>query len=188
MLSAPGVAAAQLSETPILFQTTRDGTSDIYAMDPNGRRQTPVIAQGSDDEDPDWAPDATRFAFTSDRTGSWQIFVMPVGGDPTPLTDEPGANVDPQWSPRGDQIAFTNASNFHIYVMSPSGGSVRELTDGWQDEAPTWSPNGRIVQFFRTARGSGRAQIWQVDLTGRNLRRLATPVDASDPAWGPVLP
>ena len=79
--------------------------------------------------------------------------------------------------------------NFRIAVMSPSGGSMRTLTDSWQDEAPTWSPNGRIIQFFRTERGTaGKATIWQVDLTGRNERRLPTPVDASDPAWGPIRP
>ena len=100
-----------------------------------------------------------------------------------------GRAATPEWSPRGDQIAFTHmGGNFRIAVMSPSGGGMRFLTDSWQDEAPTWSPNGRIVQFFRTTRGSGTASIWQVDLTGRNERRLPTPVGASDPAWGPVRP
>src|SRR3546814_3491909 len=33
------------------------------------------------------------------------------------------------------------------------GGNVRMLTNSWQDEAPTWSPNGRVIQFFRTTRG-----------------------------------
>jgi TolB protein len=100
-----------------------------------------------------------------------------------------GRAATPEWSPRGDQIAFTRiAGDFNIAVMSPSGGNLRVLTDGWQDEAPTWSPNGRIIQFFRTERGSGDTSLWQVDLTGRNLRRLPTPVDASDPAWGPILP
>ena len=94
----------------------------------------------------------------------------------------------PEWSPRGDQIAFTNASNFHISVMSPNGGNVRQLTSGWQDEAPTWAPNGRVIQFFRTERGSGQTALYQVDLTGRNERRLPTPANASDPAWGPILP
>jgi TolB protein len=66
---------------------------------------------------------------------------------------------------------------------------MRYLTDSWQDrEAPTWPPNGRIVQFFRTAKDTGKTSIWQVDLTGKNERKLNTPVDASDPAWGPVLP
>jgi TolB protein len=100
-----------------------------------------------------------------------------------------GRSATPEWSPRGDQIAFTHiAGNLRIAVMSPSGGSMRYLTNGWQDEAPTWAPNGRIIQFFRTEKNSGKASIWQVDLTGRNERKLPTPVGASDPAWGPVRP
>ena len=72
--------------------------------------------------------------------------------------------------------------------MSPSGGNMRHLTNAWQDEAPTWSPNGRIIQFFRTTKNTGETALWQVDLTGRHLRKLETPENASDPAWGPVLP
>ena len=72
--------------------------------------------------------------------------------------------------------------------MNPNGGDMRLLTDSWQDEAPTWAPNGRIIQFFRSERGSGQASLWQVDLTGRNERRLPTPSGASDPAWGPIRP
>ncbi len=50
------------------------------------------------------------------------------------------------------------------------------------------APNGRIIQFFRTERNSGKTSLWQVDLTGDNLRRLPTPVDASDPACAPPRP
>ena len=64
----------------------------------------------------------------------------------------------------------------------------RLLTDSWQDEAPSWSPNGRVIQFFRTAQGNGKTGVWQVDLTGVNERRIPTPLDGSDPAWGPILP
>ena len=111
------------------------------------------------------------------------------GGNQRRISFAGGRCATPEWSPRGDQIAFTAIQgDFRVAVMSPSGGDVRMLTDDWQDEAPTWSPNGRIIQFFRTERGSGNAGLWQVDLTGSNLRRLQTPVDASDPAWGPVLP
>jgi TolB protein len=73
--------------------------------------------------------------------------------------------------------------------MSPSGGGERILTHGWQDESPTWSPNGRVIQFFRSTPGrSGTSSVWQVDLTGRNIRKIPTPVDGSDPTWGPLLP
>ena len=100
-----------------------------------------------------------------------------------------GRSATPEWSPRGDLIAFTHiAGNLRIAVMTPEGAGLRYLTDSWQDEAPTWAPNGRIVQFFRTEKDTGHTALWQVDLTGRNERRLPTPVDASDPSWGPVRP
>jgi TolB protein len=101
-----------------------------------------------------------------------------------------GGYATPEWSPRGDLIAFTRlAGNFRIGVMSPDGSGERLLTDSWQDEAPSWSPNGRVLQFFRTSQGrGGKSSVWQVDLTGRNERRIPTPLDGSDPAWGPILP
>ena len=98
-----------------------------------------------------------------------------------------GRYATPEWSPRGDLIAFTKiAGNFRIGVMSPSGGGERLLTNSWQDEAPTWAPNGRIVQYFRTRRGSGKTSIWQVDLTGQNERRLPTPVEWLGPCMGAI--
>ena len=101
-----------------------------------------------------------------------------------------GGYATPEWSPRGDLIAFTRiAGNFRVGVMSPDGSGERLLTDSWQDEAPSWSPNGRVLQFFRTSQGrGGKSSVWQVDLTGRNERRIPTPLDGSDPAWGPILP
>jgi TolB protein len=137
-----------------------------------------------------FSPDGSRIVFESDRSGSQQVYMMNADGtDQRRITFFGGRAATPEWSPRGDQIAFTHmVGNFRIAVMSPSGDNLRYLTNSWQDEAPTWAPNGRIIQFFRTERNTGRTGLYQVDLTGRNLRRLKTPVDASDPAWGPVLP
>ncbi len=71
--------------------------------------------------------------------------------------------------------------------MSPSGGGEKLLTNSWQDEGPSWSPNGRVITFQRTTPGaSGKADVWMVDLTGVNERRIPTPLDGSDPAWGPL--
>jgi TolB protein len=42
--------------------------------------------------------------------------------------------------------------------------------------------------FFRAAQGSGRPDLWSVDLTGVNARRIPTPLDGSDPNWGPIRP
>ena len=100
-----------------------------------------------------------------------------------------GRYSTPVWSPRGDLIAFTRqrGGRFAIGVMRPDGSGERILTESYLDEAPTWSPNGRVIMFFREGRGEG-PRLWAVDLTGRNLRRIDTQTEASDPAWSPLLP
>jgi TolB protein len=94
------------------------------------------------------------------------------------------------WSPRGDNIAFTKmvGGRFAIGVMRPDGSGERILTEGFHNEGPTWAPNGRVIMFFREARGEyGGPSLYSVDLTGHNERRVPTPGFASDPAWSPLL-
>jgi TolB protein len=174
----------------ILYSMAVAGNTDIYSVPATGGRSTRLTSTPGIDIGGSFSPDGSRIVFESDRSGTQQCYVMDAdGANQRRITFFGGRCATPEWSPRGDQIAFTRiAGDFNVAVMSPSGGNLRILTNGWQDEAPTWAPNGRIIQFFRTARNSGRSGLWQVDLTGRNERRLPTPVDASDPAWGPIRP
>jgi TolB protein len=174
----------------ILYSMAVAGNTNIYRVPAAGGRSvqltnTPGINVGGS-----YSPDGSRIVFESDRSGSQQVYVMNAdGSDQRRISFFGGRAATPEWSPRGDQIAFTHISgDFRIAVMDPNGRNVRHLTNAWQDEAPTWAPNGRIIQFFRTERNSGKTSLWQVDLTGRNERRLPTPVDGSDPAWGPIRP
>ena len=174
----------------ILYSMAIAGNTDVYRVSAMGGESVRLTDSPGIDVGGSYSPDGSKIVFESDRSGSQQVYVMNVDGtNQKRVSFFGGRAATPEWSPRGDQIAFTHiAGNLRIAVMNPGGGELRYLTDSWQDEAPTWSPNGRIVQFFRTAKSTGRTSIWQVDLTGRNERRLNTPVDASDPAWGPVLP
>jgi len=173
----------------ILYSMAVNGNTDIYRVSASGGEPRRLTDTPGIDIGGSYSPDGTKIVFESDRSGGQQCYVMNAdGSNQRRISFGGGRCATPEWSPRGDQIAFTNASTFNISVMSPSGSGVRTLTNGWQDEAPTWAPNGRIIQFFRTERNSGKASLWQVDLTGENERRLPTPVDASDPAWGPILP
>ena len=175
----------------VLYSMAKAGTTDIYRVSAAGGGTPEQLTHGPGiNIGGSYSPDGSKIVFESDRSGSQQIYVMNADGSGQQrISFFGGRAATPEWSPRGDLIAFTHiAGNLRIAVMTPAGRNMRHLTDSWQDEAPTWSPNGRIVQFFRTEKGSGQASIWQVDLTGRNERRLPTPVGASDPAWGPVRP
>jgi TolB protein len=175
----------------LLFSMAVGGNTDIYRIPVEGGTPRRMTDSPGIDVGGSYSPDGSRIVFESDRSGAQQIYVMNAdGSEQRRISFGGGRYATPEWSPRGDLIAFTRiAGSFRIGVMTPSGGGERLLTDSWQDEAPTWAPNGRVIQFFRTSQGrEGRSQIYQVDLTGVNLRRVPTPVDGSDPSWGPVLP
>lgn len=175
----------------LLFSMATGGNTDIYRVSVNGGNPTRLTDSPGIDVGGSFSPDGTKIVFESDRSGGQQLYVMNAdGSNQRRISFGGGRYATPEWSPRGDLIAFTKiAGNFRIGVMSPAGGGERLLTNGWQDEAPTWSPNGRVLQFFRTSAGrSGQSSVWQVDLTGVNERKIPTPVEGSDPAWGPLLP
>ena len=91
-------------------------------------------------------------------------------------------------------IAFTKQSKgrFHIGVMRLDGSEERLLTASFLDEGPTWSPNGRVLVFYRETKAGSKgegfsAKLWSIDITGYNERRLNTETDASDPSWSSLL-
>ena len=184
----------------VLFSQARGGNSDLYIMDLRTRREEQLTSHPDIDTSPSMSPDGRQIVFTSDRGGSPQLYVMnrdqsaltcPSGGRDTAcrITFGEGRYSTPVWSPRGDLIAFTKQlrGRFYIGVIGTDGKGERLLTESYLDEGPTWSPNGRVIAFFREAQPGAGPKLWSIDLTGKNLRQLPTPTDASDPAWSPLL-
>ncbi|RST29408.1 Tol-Pal system protein TolB [Sphingomonas ginkgonis] len=172
----------------IAFAMSRNGTTDIYiAPAAGGGTPTRLTSAPGINTAPSFSPDGSRIAFESDRSGSQQIYVMNAdGSDQRRISFGGGSHGQPVWSPRGNQIAFTRVGAFRIGVMSASGGGEKILTDGWQDESPSWAPNGQFIMFNRTSQGSGATALYAVSVNGGPARRLPTPRDGSDPSWSPL--
>jgi TolB protein len=186
-------------ESVLLTQAQR-GNSDLYIMNLKTRETRRLTDHPAIDTSPSMSPDGSAVVFTSDRGGSPQLYIMnadgsartcPSGGRDVAcrITFGKGNYSTPVWSPRGDLVAFTKQAggSFFIGVIGTDGKGERLLTEAYLDEGPDWSPNGRVITYFRESRPGASPQLWTIDLNGRNAQRLTTQTDASDPAWSPLL-
>lgn len=174
----------------VVMSLSQEGNTDLYAMRLADRQVRRLTNNPSIETSASFSPDGSQIVFESDRGGSQQLYVMPAAGGPAQrISFGQGNYGTPVWSPRGDTIAFTKilGGRFHIGVMRTDGTDERLLSSSFLDEGPTFSPNGRVISFFRESPGQqGRPQLMSIDITGRNLRVVQTPNAASDPAWSPV--
>ena len=179
----------------IIMSFAKDGNSDIYTMDLENRIVERITNHPSIDTSPSYSPDNRFITFNSDRSGYQQIYVMKSDGSNVKrISFGKGLYGTPVWSPRGDLIAFTklHKGKFYIGVMRTDGSGERLLTENYYQEAPSWSPNGRVLIFYRETKSNDKgegfsAKLWSIDLTGYNERQVQTETDASDPSWSSLL-
>lgn len=181
----PGVPGMQISASAspqdgeIALASSIDGQTEIWRAMPEGRAVRLTYSPALE-VSPSWSPNGQSIAFTSDRTGSPQIYVMDrEGSGARRLSWTGGYNDQPAWSPAGDRIAFARmAGGFQILTMATDGSDERWLGPG---EQPKWSPDGRHIVFTR--RWGARSDLWICDADGSRPRQLTFSGDAFLPAW-----
>lgn len=155
----------------------------IFLITPQGNIIKRLTSGRGNDISPTWSPDGSTIAYVSDQAGSPQLYLIPVGGgQPTRLTFETNYNTDPDWSPRGDLLAFTArvGGRFQICTIRTDGADYRVLTDQGSNQAPAWSPDGRMISYSSTRKGT--RHIYVMDMMGQ-VQVPVSPVAGKSPAW-----
>jgi Tol biopolymer transport system component/DNA-binding winged helix-turn-helix (wHTH) protein len=145
-----------------------------------------------------FSPDEDSIAFSSDRTGSMEVYVegLAEGSRPVALTSNGRQNVQPVWSPDGRFIAYHEMAGNGIWIVPSRGGVARQLSPFGAH--PSWSPDGRRIAFqsqrptdFNAGGSFGSTStIWMADVDGRTPPAPVTapgaPAGAHGmPAWWP---
>lgn len=166
----------------------RDGDVDIYTLQLQSQVLTRMTFDPGIDTEPAFSNDGRKLYFTSDRSGSPQIYELDVSAPqrPTRVTFEGSYNARPRLSPDGKQLAVVHLDNgnYRIGVVDLASRSVRVLTQGRQDESPSFAPNGASLIYATQERSRGVLATASVD--GRITQRLAAASgDVREPVWSP---
>jgi TolB protein len=107
------------------------------------------------------------------------------------LTYQGVYNDSPIWAARGERITFvsrTPSRRFDLASIDTSGTAYRILTKVGMNENPHFAPDGKHIIFAsdRLARPGQSGDIYTMDISGENQRRVTHTGDASNPCWGPL--
>ena len=188
------VLTATIAPAKIVFQSYRDGNSEIYVMEDNGSNLRRLTHSQLRYSRPTWSPDGRQIVFTrnigQNNVQQHELFLINADGTSEhQLTNHPGLDTSTAWSPDGRHLAFTSSrtGRWQIHIMDMENGAVKQLTnDG--GTGPSWSPDGNYIAFERSGEVLWK-NIWTMSADGRNQKPLLPEREGNilraDPQWAP---
>lgn len=175
--------------TRIVFTRAIPGSQNIWVMNIDGTDELAITSTTNNNLDPVWSPDGTQIAFASDRTGKWEHYLVNADGSNLRVlstgVDEIGGRSD--WSPDGKWLAFYAGpqGNRNVFLVATDGsGVVRQLTNGGDNTAPSFSPLGDRIAF--SSYRDGDLEIFTMDIDGANITQITSNTRPDwQPRWGP---
>ncbi len=164
------------------------GNPEIFIINVDDGNSAQVTRNGAIDTEPAWIDNDT-LVFTSDRSGSPQLYEVSIaGGRANRLTFEGRYNASPSVSGDGNSIAMVHAENGHyrIAIIDRPTGLMSVVTSGSLDESPSFAPNGAMVIYASELNGRGILGAVSTDGSVKQRIRL-TEGDVREPAWSSHL-
>ncbi len=146
---------------------------------------------------PAFSSDGTLIAYSSDKTGGFQIYVRSRDQESRELriTDNGQQNMQPAFSPDGTSIVYASVKG-GIFRVPSLGGPARKLSDF--GSYPVWSPDGNTIAFQSSGIGTMSAtdtyflvnsNIWTVPAAGGVPSQITSPANLPGsqhfPSWNP---
>lgn len=161
---------------------------DIYKVGVNGGRAKRLTSQPSYESNPVWSPDGTKIAFSSDRHGNFDIFIMDAaGGQAQRLTSNSANEIAEAFTPDGLAVLFSasiqdpaksamhpSARMTELYRVPINGGAVKQVL-ATPAQMPAFGPDGKWMvyqdikgfedEWRKHHTSSVTRDIWRYDFT-----------------------
>jgi Tol biopolymer transport system component len=176
--------------TLIFASTYHSKVPEIYMKTMHGATITRLTNSQEAEIQPCFNHNGTKFAYATNRRGSWDICYKSVNGkNVTPVTRGMTDDISPCWHPGGAWIAFSSYSprngQWQIAVKNVDTGQLKYLGEGLY---PKFSPDGSKIAFQRARQREPRwYSIWVADLDGDFNIKTVTEV-VSSPKWAAINP
>jgi TolB protein len=165
------------------YSSNRDTPNyQIYsATGPGGQGLTRLTVTSGTDTYARWSPDGSRIAFTSNRDGNYEIYVMNSNGSNVHnVSNNPATDQFPSWSPDGQSLVFMSDrdGNQEIYSMLQDGSNQINVTNSpsSSDTFPFWGNLGGFITptpgILFTSNRSGNSDIFKMNPDGSNVVNL----------------
>jgi TolB protein len=163
------------------------GNLDIYVLDLATRQFSRLTRHRAIDTEGTWAPDGRSIYFTSDRSGGPQVYRIEVeGGTAERVTFEGSYNARPRLSPDGKRVALVHLDrgNYRIGVLDLDDKDLLIVSNGTQDESPSFAPNSDSIIYATREGRNGVLEMVSAD--GLYRQRLGSRAgDIREPVWSP---
>jgi tricorn protease len=169
---------------------------DIWTADENGQNIQRLTVNKARDAYPRFSPDGKWIAFSSDRNGNLDVFLMPAnGGTPKQLTYHSADDTVLGWTPDGKGVLFSSnrGEDFmpQLYVVGVDGGMPWRAGPDMGNQA-SFSPDGKHIAYNpkgqvywrKYYRGAYQTDVWVEDVSTKKFTQL-TDFDGLDswPMW-----
>ncbi len=171
----------------------------IWSAPVAGGTARPVTTDSASETDPKVSPDGQTLAFISDRTGSRQVFLMPLaGGTPKQITFHTEGYSLKGWSPDGTQVLVSGVRDHfwrkgdRLFWMPKEGRTAEVALFDDYGYDPSVSPDGKRILFTREGEqwwrkgytGSQASQIWMFNTQDKTFTKLLDPAGGARwPLW-----
>jgi Tol biopolymer transport system component len=168
---------------------------NIFIADGTGAKARPLLSDINRNYNPSFSNDGRWIVFTSDRSGSPDLYrVHPDGSGLEQLTNNPALDDQGALSPDGKLLAFVSnrSGRANIWVLDLTDRRARNLTAGSSgDFRPAWSPDGQFIAFSsdRASPSLPRTATWSTEVfvmrADGAARRQVTHDGGIRPSWSP---